>query len=115
MHVLHWRCMSTVHDVDEASGMGSGESLRALRPMAGPVISTLGRRLWELTLEQKGHADAAEFIRWHWRHGHSLSAGADALGISRRQVAYYATGDEPVPRYILLACKGCEAQHDDAL
>jgi hypothetical protein len=71
-------------------------------------------RLWELTLEQNGHADAAEFIRWRWRHGLSLSAAADALDISRRQVAYYASGEQPVPRYILLACKGWEAQHDDA-
>ena len=35
-------------------------------------------------------------------------------GISRRQVAYYASGEEPVPRYILLACKGREAQHGAA-
>jgi hypothetical protein len=71
-------------------------------------------RLWELALEQNGHADAAEFIRWRWRHGLSLSAAADALGISRRQVAYYASGEEPVPRYILLACKGWEAQREAA-
>jgi len=71
-------------------------------------------RLWQLALEQNGRADAAEFINWRWRHGLSLSAAGDALGISRRQVAYYASGEEPVPRYILLACKGWEAQHDDA-
>jgi Protein of unknown function (DUF2442) len=71
-------------------------------------------RLWELALEQNGHADAAEFVRWRWRHGLSLTAAADALGISRRQVAYYASGKEAVPRYILLACKGWEAQHDAA-
>jgi hypothetical protein len=71
-------------------------------------------RLWELSLEQNGHASAAEFIRWRWRHGLSLSAAAEALGISRRQVAYYASGEEDVPRYILLACKGWEAQHDTA-
>jgi hypothetical protein len=37
-----------------------------------------------------------------------------ALGISRRQVAYYISGDEPVPRYILLACKGWETEHQVA-
>jgi hypothetical protein len=36
-------------------------------------------RLWELALEQNGHADAAEFIRWRWRHGLSLSAAAERL------------------------------------
>jgi len=71
-------------------------------------------RLWEIALEQNGRADAAEFIRWRWRHGLSLTDAAEALGISRRQVAYYASGDESVPRYILLACKGWEAERDAA-
>jgi uncharacterized protein YbdZ (MbtH family) len=70
--------------------------------------------LWELSLEQNGRADAAEFIRWRWRHGLSLTDAAEALGISRRQVAYYISGDEPVPRYILLACKGWETEHQVA-
>ncbi len=65
-------------------------------------------RLFEIALEQNGHADAAEFIRWRWKHGLSLSAAAEALGLSRRQVAYYVSGEREVPRYILLACKGWE-------
>jgi hypothetical protein len=65
-------------------------------------------RLFELALEQNGRADAAEFIRWRWKHGLSLSAAAEALGLSRRQVAYYLSGEREVPRYILLACKGWE-------
>lgn len=67
-------------------------------------------RLWEMALEQNGRADAAEFIRWRWRHGLSLSAAAEALGISRRQVAYYVSGEEEVPRTVLLACKGWERE-----
>lgn len=67
-------------------------------------------RLWEMTLEQNGHLDALEFIRWRWRHGLSLSDAAEALGLSRRQVAYYASGERPVPRTVLLACKGWEAE-----
>ena len=54
-------------------------------------------RLWEMTLEQNGHLDALEFIRWRWR-----------------QVAYYASGERPVPRTILLACKGWEAERQAA-
>jgi hypothetical protein len=67
-------------------------------------------RLWEMTLEQNGRADTAEFIRWRWKHGLSLTDAAAALGISRRQVAYYASGEHEVPRYILLACKGWERE-----
>jgi hypothetical protein len=67
-------------------------------------------RLWELALEQGGRADVVEFIRWRWKHGLSLSAAAEALGLSRRQVAYYASGEHEVPRTVLLACKGWEAE-----
>lgn len=67
-------------------------------------------RLWEMSLEQNGHLDALEFIRWRWRYRLSLSDAAEALGLSRRQVAYYASGERPVPRTVLLACKGWEAE-----
>jgi hypothetical protein len=71
-------------------------------------------RLWELSLEQNGRADAAEFIRWRWRHGLSLTDAARALGLSRRQVAYYVSGEHAVPRTVLLACKGWEAEQQAA-
>jgi hypothetical protein len=67
-------------------------------------------RLLELGLEQSGRPDAVEFIRWRWRNGLSLTAAAEALGLSRRQVAYYASGEHEVPRYVLLACRGWEAE-----
>ena len=67
-------------------------------------------RLLEMALEQNGHADAVEFIRWRWKNGLSLSAAAEAIGISRRLVAYFASGEKSVPRYVLLACKGWEAE-----
>jgi hypothetical protein len=71
-------------------------------------------RLWEMTLEQNGHLDTVEFIRWRWRYGLSLNDAAEALGLSRRQVAYYASGERPVPRTVLLACKGWEAERHSA-
>jgi len=67
-------------------------------------------RLWEMALEQNGHADAAEFIRWRWKHGLSLTAAAEALGLSRRTVAYYVSGEQEVPRTVLLALKGWEKE-----
>lgn len=66
--------------------------------------------LWLETLSATGHRDARAFLEWRLRHGLSLSGAADALGISRRMVAYYSNGDKPVPRPILLACKGWEAE-----
>lgn len=71
-------------------------------------------RLLELSLEQNGRSDAVEFIRWRWKHGLSLTDAANALGLSRRQVAYYLSGEHEVPRYVLLACKGWEAERQAA-
>lgn len=70
--------------------------------------------LWELALRQNGRADAAEFIRWRWKHGLSLTQAAEAIGMSRRQIAYYASGEHEVPRTVLLACKGWEVEQQAA-
>lgn len=64
--------------------------------------------LWLETLTATGHSDAREFLEWRLRHGLSLTGTANALGISRRMVAYYSNGEKPVPLPILLACKGWE-------
>ncbi len=55
-----------------------------------------------------GHADARTFLEWRARHGLSLSKAAEALGLSRRMVAYYSSGEKPVPKAVLLACRGWE-------
>jgi hypothetical protein len=67
--------------------------------------------LWLETLSASGHQDTREFLEWRLRHSLSLSKTADALGLSRRMVAYYSNGEKRVPRPILLACKGWEASH----
>jgi len=64
--------------------------------------------LWLETLSATGHDDARTFNEWRLRHGLSLSKAADAIGVSRRMVAYYSNGDRKVPKPILLACRGWE-------
>jgi hypothetical protein len=64
--------------------------------------------LWLETLTATGHADARAFLEWRLRHGLSLSKAAEALGISRRMVAYYSNGEKKLPKPILLACRGWE-------
>ncbi len=64
--------------------------------------------LWLETLSATGHGDARAFLEWRLRHGLSLAKAAEALGISRRMVAYYSNGEKKVPKPILLACRGWE-------
>ena len=59
--------------------------------------------------EQAGEVSHEMFGDWMFRNGLSLTAAADALGISRRMVSYYRTAHKAIPRAIWLACLGWEA------
>jgi hypothetical protein len=65
--------------------------------------------LWLEALSASNRADARRFLEWRLKHGLSLTKAAEALGLSRRMVAYYSNGEKPVPRTVLLACRGWEA------
>ncbi len=65
--------------------------------------------LWLETLTAKRRDDTRAFLEWRLRHGLSLTRAAEALGLSRRMVAYYSNGEKPVPKTVLLACRGWEA------
>lgn len=67
--------------------------------------------LWLETLSALTRQDARTFLEWRLRNGLSLSKAAEALGLSRRMVAYYSNAEKPVPRTVLLACHGWEVGH----
>ncbi len=57
--------------------------------------------------EQAGETmPAADFRAWMDRHGLTLDRAADALGLSRRTIAYYLSGEQPVPKTVMLATEG---------
>ena len=47
---------------------------------------------------------AADFKHWMQTETLSLSAAAGTLGLSRRTIAYYASGARAIPRVVFLAC-----------
>ena len=64
-----------------------------------------------LAREQAGKAfPTRDFNAWMKRNGLTLSTAAEALGLSRRTIVYYHTGQKPIPVYIGLACEGWEAR-----
>jgi hypothetical protein len=73
-------------------------------------IELSAETLWLETLSATGKSDTRAFLEWRLAHGLSLSAAAEALGLSRRMVAYYSSGEKRVPKAILLACKGWEVE-----
>jgi Protein of unknown function (DUF2442) len=63
-------------------------------------------RLYELGREQAGLPTASQFNAWMAQHHLSLTDAANALGMTRRMMAYYRTGSRPIPKVVMLACKG---------
>jgi hypothetical protein len=66
--------------------------------------------LWAEALSATRREGARAFLEWRLKHGLSLSQAAEALGLSRRMVAYYSNGEKPVPKTVLLACRGWDAE-----
>lgn len=65
--------------------------------------------LWRLAQEQAGLTMSPDSFRhWRERKAYTLDGAAQALGLSRRMVAYYEQGEKPIPRVVALAAKALE-------
>ena len=74
-------------------------------PQAGIDFGATQLRRW--ADEQAGEAmPAPAFRAWMEGHGFTLDRAAEALGLSRRIVAYYLSGEQPVPKTVMLATEG---------
>ena len=107
--LLRSRAFALLRDPAEFARVRVGEWGHSIEWESGPELSA--ETLWLDTLTSIGREDTREFLEWRLRHGLSLNETAKALGVSRRMVAYYSNGEKPVPRPILLACKGWEVSH----
>jgi DNA-binding XRE family transcriptional regulator len=67
--------------------------------------------LWlEAQAQNAPDENTRAFAQWRARNGLSLAAAAQALGMTKRTMSAYSTGERPIPRYIALACKGWEVE-----
>jgi Protein of unknown function (DUF2442) len=61
--------------------------------------------------EQAGRTMApAAFREWVECHGFTIDAAAAALGLSRRTIAYYLSGEQPIPKTVMLATVGYDGR-----
>ncbi|RJF89131.1 DUF2442 domain-containing protein [Oleomonas cavernae] len=105
--MLHHKAFAALRDPAAFREVRVGEWGHALEWPGGVEIGA--DALWLETLSATGHEDARKFLEWRLRHGLSLTKAAEALGLSRRMIAYYSNGKKPVPKHVLLACRGWEA------
>ena len=65
--------------------------------------------LWRLAQEQSGATMSSDAFRhWRERKAYTLDGAAQALGLSRRMVAYYEQGAKPIPRVVALATRALD-------
>jgi hypothetical protein len=73
------------------------------------VIDMAADTLWRLAQEQAGVTMSSDAFRhWRERKAYTLDTAAQALGLSRRMVAYYEQGEKPIPRVVALATRALE-------
>lgn len=78
-------------------------------PACGIDLGAQQLRRW--ADEQAGRTMPREAFRsWVDGHGFTLEAAAEALGLSRRTIAYYLSGEQPVPKTVMLATSGYDHQ-----
>lgn len=70
------------------------------------VIDMSADTLWRLAQEQSGATMSSDaFRQWRESKAYTLDSAAQALGLSRRIVAYYEHGAKPIPRVVALAAR----------
>ena len=72
-------------------------------------------QLYSLGRLQAGLPTREDFAAWMERNDLSLSRAAQAIGMTRRMIAYYKSGTRTIPKTVWLACVGYESlQHKAA-
>lgn len=71
-------------------------------------IDLAGDNLRAEAVEQNGGISHERIWNWMHRNNLTLDTASQALGISRRMLAYYRNGEKPIPKHIWLACLGWE-------
>jgi hypothetical protein len=54
----------------------------------------------------------SDFRAWMDEHGLTQEAAAQALGLSRRMIGYYLSGEKPIPKTVMLATEGWAAREE---
>jgi hypothetical protein len=63
--------------------------------------------------EQSGEVmRVADFRAWMDEHSLTQEAAAQALGLSRRMIAYYLSGEKSIPKTVMLATEGWAAREE---
>lgn len=74
-------------------------------------LELAGDNLRARAVEQAGGYSHELIWNWMARNDLSLTQAAEAIGISRRMLAYYRSGEREIPKTVALAMIGWETEH----
>jgi hypothetical protein len=115
--------------VDLADVISSHPGLKSIRSAKGFANAAMSEDGWSVEWpdgidfgapqlrrwldEQEGEAmPANEFREWMTKFDLTLDSAAEALGLSRRMIAYYSSGEKAIPKTVLLATQGWQTRRD---
>lgn len=108
-HLRAFKVFAPLRSLDEFRQARVGEWGWHLEWPCGADISS--DTLRRLALEQaKNIMTPTMFKEWRQGLGLSLTQAAHILGLSRRMVAYYESGEKEIPKYVALACMGASTE-----
>lgn len=110
-HIRTFKALSPLRNIEEFQRVDVGEwGWFLVWPCGADISSDTLRRL---ALEQAENIMTPNMFReWRQGLGASLTQAADVLGLSRRMIAYYESGEKEIPKYIALACVGVQQLSD---
>lgn len=108
-HIRTFKSLAPLRNPEEFQQVFVGEWGWQLEWPCGLDISS--DTLRRLALEQaKNIMTPAMFKEWRQGLGLSLTQAAHILGLSRRMIAYYESGEKEIPKYVALACMGASSE-----
>ena len=91
----------------QSDDWGDGLSWPSGLDLGADLLYSLGR-------EQAGLPTREDFAAWMERNQLSLNQAAQAIGMTRRMIAYYKSGARQIPKTVWLACIGYESLRNEA-
>jgi len=108
-HIRAFKALAPLRDPKEFRQARVGEWGWHLEWPCGVDIA--GDSVRRLALEQVANIMTPAMIKeWRQSLGLSLTQAAHILGLSRRMVSYYESGEKEIPKYVALACIGVSAE-----
>lgn len=103
--------LARLHDRKTFAKVAPDEWRRGVVFAGDDDLSLASDNLRALALEQAGEYSHQHVIVWMHHNNLKLDEAARALGISRRMLAYYRSGEKRIPKSIGLAMLGWESLH----